>query len=50
LISVSTDAEVRVTEFLALHLLEEGFVVGDDDELEVGLGLASLDDGVERLG
>ena len=50
LLIISADAEICIAEVLTLHLSEESLVVGNDNELEIGLGLACLNDRVERFG
>ncbi|GKT91599.1 hypothetical protein Ct61P_09449 [Colletotrichum tofieldiae] len=50
LLVVPPDAEEAVAKVAAAHVAQELLVVGDDDELEVALGLAGLDDGVQALG
>lgn len=47
LLAVSADAEVGFAELLTLHFSKESLVVSNDNELEVGLGLAVSDDCVE---
>src|SRR4051812_38534577 len=46
---ISADAEVIVCEILTLHLLQELFVMSNDNELEIGLSLALFNDHVERF-
>jgi hypothetical protein len=47
---ISMDTEVIICEVLTLHLLQKLLIVGDDDELEVGLALTLLDNSVKGFG
>lgn len=47
LLSISGYAIVCLREICTLHLLQEFFIVGDDDELEIWLVLSALNDHVE---
>ncbi len=44
LLSIPRDPPILLREFSALHFLDELLVMGDDDQLEVLLMLAILDD------
>jgi hypothetical protein len=47
LLLVSADTVVVLSEVATIHVFQELFVVGDDNELEIGLVLASLDDAMQ---
>jgi hypothetical protein len=47
LLVVSADPVVVITEVCTLHVAQEVLVVGDDNELEVGLCLSGFDNVVK---
>jgi hypothetical protein len=50
LLRVPAYLPIVIAELCTLHLLQELFIVGDDNELEVLLVLSTLDDLVQGLG
>lgn len=50
LLIISADTIVVIAEIGALHVAQELLIMGNDDELEVGLLHSGCDDAVERFG
>jgi len=46
---ISTNTVIVLSKVITMHMLQELLIVSDDDELEVGLVLASLDDSMQSL-